>query len=103
MEDYRTLIKRTKAALPDVKLIICEAFALKVGNVNDKWFPAYDGYRAAARRVAKDAEAAFIPFQTMFDFAVRVAPPAAWATDGIHPTPSGAALMAHCWTKAVGV
>jgi lysophospholipase L1-like esterase len=100
--DYRALIKRTKEALPAVRLVLCEPFTLKVGSVDDSWFPEFDGYREAAKRVAKDVGAVFVPFQTMFDAAVKVAPPATWAADGVHPTPSGAALMAHWWLKAAG-
>jgi len=100
--DYRALIKRTKEALPDVKLIVCEPFALKTGNVNEKWFPAYDGYRAAAKKIADESNATFVPFQKMFDIASQVAAPANWAADGVHPTAAGAALMAHWWMKAVG-
>lgn len=99
--DYRDLVNRTKESLPRVKLVICEPFVLKTGKVNDKWFPAYDDYRAAARRLADQSGAVFVPFQMMFDLAVKVAPPADWAADGVHPTPSGAALMAHWWFKAV--
>jgi lysophospholipase L1-like esterase len=100
--DYRALIKRTKDALPDVKLVICEPFVLKVGAVDDSWFPDFQDYRAAARRVADEAKAIFVPFQAMFDVAVKIAPPATWAGDGVHPAPSGAALMADWWLKAVG-
>jgi lysophospholipase L1-like esterase len=38
--DYRALVKRTKSALPDVKLIICEPFLLNFGAVDDSWFPS---------------------------------------------------------------
>lgn len=100
--DYRALVKRTKDALPEVRLVICEPFALRVGKVSDAWFPGYAGYQAAARRIADEAQARFVPFQTMFDAAVKVAPPATWAADGIHPTPSGGMLMSHWWMKAVG-
>lgn len=100
--DYRALIKQTKEVLPEVRLILCEPFTLKVGAVDDSWFPEFDGYREAAKRVAKDVGAVFVPFQMMFDAAVKVAPPATWAADGVHPTPSGAALMAHWWLKAAG-
>lgn len=99
---YRALIKQTKAALPKVKLVICEPFVLKAGKINDKWFPKYDGYRAAAKRVADESGAVFVPFQTMFDAASKIAPPALWAGDGVHPTGDGAAIMASCWLKAVG-
>jgi lysophospholipase L1-like esterase len=100
--DYRALIKRTKAALPGVKLVICEPFVLRCGAVNDTWFPEWAGYAPAAKRVADAAGAVFVPFQAMFDEAVKFAPPNVWAADGVHPTASGATLMAHWWLKAVG-
>jgi lysophospholipase L1-like esterase len=100
--DYHELVKRTQAALPQVKLLICEPFVLKVGAVDDSWFPAFDGYRAAARRVAEAAGARFVPFQSMFDLAAKVAPPERWAADGVHPSDDGAALMAHWWLKSIG-
>jgi lysophospholipase L1-like esterase len=101
--DYRALVERTQAALPGVKLMICEPFALKVGAVDASWFPDFDGYREAARQVADEVKATFVPFQSMFDAAIKIAPAETWAADGVHPTSSGAALMAHWWMKAVGV
>ena len=100
--DYRALVARTKEALPDVKLVICEPFILVVGAVDESWPAAFAGYRAAAKRVAEEAGAVFVPFQSMFDLATKVAPPQRWAADGVHPTPDGAALMAHWWLRAVG-
>jgi len=99
--DYRALLTRTRQALPDVKFVICEPFVLRCGAVNDKWFPEFDGYRAAAKGVATDFEAIFVPFQTMFDKAVEDAPPEYWAGDGVHPTLAGAQLMAQTWLDAV--
>lgn len=100
--DYRALLKRTKDALPDVKLVICEPFVLTVGAVDKSWPPEFAGYRAAAKRVAEEAGATFVPFQSMFDEAVKLAPPEHWARDGVHPTTHGAALMAARWLTAVG-
>lgn len=99
--DYRALLERTKKALPKVKLVVCEPFVLRCGQVTDKWFPEFDTYRAAAKRVAESFHATFIPFQTMFDEAVKYAPPAHWAGDGVHPTGAGASLMAHTWLRMV--
>ncbi len=48
--DYRALIKRTKDALPEVRLILCEPFTLKVGAVDDTWFPG-------VRRLSRGGEA----------------------------------------------
>ncbi len=99
--DYRALIARTQQTLPGVRLVICEPFVLRCGAVNDKWFPEFDNYRAAARRVATDAHAVFVPFQAMFDEAVKSAPPQYWAADGVHPTIAGAGLMAQTWVDTV--
>ena len=99
--DYRALLDRTRKALPKVKLVVCEPFVLRCGAVNEKWFPEFDEYRAAAKRVADSFHATFIPFQTMFDEAVKYAPPAHWAGDGVHPTSAGASLMAHNWLRVV--
>jgi lysophospholipase L1-like esterase len=95
--DYHALIDRTKRALPKVKLVVCEPFVLRCGAVTTKWFPEFDLYRGAARRVATKHRATFVPFQRMFDEAVKYAPPEHWAGDGVHPSPAGAALMAHFW------
>ena len=99
--DYRALLERTRQALPHVKLVICEPFVLHYGAVNEKWFPEFDGYRSAARRVATDFDAVFVAFQTMFDEAAATTPPVHWAADGVHPTVAGAQLMALIWLKAV--
>jgi len=99
--DLQALIERTKKALPRVKLVICEPFVLRCGAVNDRWFPEFDRYRAASKRVAKNQHTTFVPFQTMFDEAIKYAPPEHWAADGVHPSPAGASLMAYFWLKAV--
>jgi lysophospholipase L1-like esterase len=99
--DYRALLQRTKEALPDVKLVICEPFILICGAVKESWVPEFAGFRAAALELAIEFGAVFVPFQTMFDRAVEYAPPEHWAQDGVHPSPQGASLMAHHWVAAV--
>ncbi len=98
--DYRALLQRTKDALPEVRLILCEPFVLRCGAVNDDWFPEFDDYRAVARTLAEDFQAAFVPFHSLFEAAVQYAPPEHWAADGVHPTPHGASLMAAHWIRA---
>ena len=100
-DDYRKLIEKTRKLLPKVNLVICEPFVLKCGAVTDKWFPEFDKYRASARKIASENEALFVPFQAMFDEAVKYAEPKHWAGDGVHPSPHGASLMAHFWIQAV--
>lgn len=100
--DYRALLARTVKALPKVKLVICEPFVLRCGAVNDKWFPEFDHYRAAARKMSDEFDTLFVPFQSMFDDAVKRAPAAHWAGDGVHPSMAGAHLMGQEWLKVVG-
>lgn len=100
--DYDALLRRTRSELPEVDLVVCEPFVLRCGAVDDSWFPEFDEYRAAAKRIAVAHGAVWVPFQSMFDLAIAYAPPAHWAKDGVHPTPAGAALMAQCWLDAVG-
>ncbi len=99
--DYRALLERTRRALPKVRLVVCEPFVLRCGAVTEKWFPQFDAYRASARNVAAAFDATFVPFQAMFDDLLAYAPPQYWAQDGVHPTPYGAAAMAHFWLGRV--
>ncbi len=101
-DDYRTLLDKTKQSLPDVKLIIGEPYAvIGVKSVDEKWYPAFDEYRKAARQIAASYNAVFIPYQSIYDKAQKLAPGAYWTVDGVHPTLAGARLMAHAWMEAV--
>ncbi|HET6558919.1 MAG TPA: SGNH/GDSL hydrolase family protein [Prolixibacteraceae bacterium] len=100
--DYRKLLQETLKALPEVKLVICEPFAIMDGSaVDEKWFPEFDAYRASARKIADEFNAIFIPFQSIFNEAEKHAPGKYWAADGVHPSMAGAALMAEAWLKGV--
>jgi lysophospholipase L1-like esterase len=101
--DYRALLTRTKQALPDVKLVICEPFAEKnVKAVDDKWYPTFDSFRQAAKDISTEFDAVFVPYQSAFDKAEQTAPATFWNLDGVHPSVAGEALMAQTWLKAVG-
>lgn len=100
--DYKKLLDRTKQALPNVKLIIGEPFGvIGVKSVTDKWYPKFDEYRAVSKEIAQEYDAPFIPYQSVFDEAIKQAPGAYWTADGVHPTVAGAALMARAWLKTV--
>ncbi len=101
-DDYRKLLDRTMKALPGVKLIIGEPFAVNhVKAVTDDWFPAFDEYRTAAHEIADEYHAVFIPYQRVFDEASKKAPASYWTGDGVHTTTAGAQLMAEAWLQAV--
>ena len=100
--DYIALLERTMKALPNVKLIICEPFAVKgVKAVDDKWYPEFFDYQKAAKDIARQFRATYIPFQSVYDEAQKRAPGSYWTGDGVHPTLAGAQLMAKAWMKAL--
>jgi lysophospholipase L1-like esterase len=103
--DLRGLLKYTKEKLPFVQLVICEPFILKGGSAikENEWFPIFDKYRAAAKKLATEFNAIFVPFQTAFDEAIKVAPARYWSADGVHPDLPGRQLMAEVWLKATGL
>lgn len=99
-KDFRTLLQRTKKALPDIKLIIGEPFVVREGAaITDEWFPEFTEYQKAAKHIARDFEAAFIPYQSVFDKAGEIVSPTYWAADGVHPTLAGSHLMATAWQE----
>lgn len=100
--DYRKLLKRTKENLPGVKLVICEPFyVLETTAVDETWVEPMKQYQAAAKKIAKEFSAVWVPFQKVFDEAVKVAPGKYWTADGVHPSMAGAQLMAEAWLRAV--
>jgi lysophospholipase L1-like esterase len=101
-DDYDKLLDRTKQKLPDVQFIIGEPFAVKgVKAVDDRWYPTFNEYRAAAKELADKYKAIFIPYQAIFDKAIQSAPAAYWTGDGVHPSVAGARLMAQAWLDCV--
>lgn len=101
-QDFKQLLVLTRRMMPEVKLIIGEPFAvLGCTAVTDKWFPAFDGYRAAAKKLAEEFNAVFIPYHAIFNEAILKAPPKYWTADGVHPTMAGCSLMAEAWLEAV--
>ncbi|MEI6533884.1 MAG: hypothetical protein WCN98_00985, partial [Verrucomicrobiaceae bacterium] len=52
-------------------------------------------------RLASDYQAVHIKTQEIYDAAAKVADPANWIWDGIHPLPQGHELMARNWLEQV--
>ncbi len=100
--DYIALIERTLKALPDVKLVICEPYAIPgVKAVNEKWFPDFYEYQKASREIAEKFGAIFVAFQKAYDEAIKEAPAAWWTNDGVHASFPGAEMMAETWMEII--
>jgi lysophospholipase L1-like esterase len=101
-QDYRQLLMLTTKMLPEAMLVIGEPFAIKdTSIVSEKWFPAFDQYRAVAKKMAEEFNAIFIPYQSIFDLAILKAPAKYWTADGVHPSMAGSELMAETWLEAL--
>ncbi|MEI6236020.1 MAG: SGNH/GDSL hydrolase family protein [Planctomycetota bacterium] len=101
---YDKLLTDTKAALPNVKFILCEPFLLPVGKRKEGFDASFENIKKRQAIVAKLAEkhhAVLVNFQKVFDDACKRAPADHWIWDGVHPTYSGHQLMADEWIKTV--
>ncbi len=98
---YRTLIERTRAVV-NSRLILCEPFVLPVPEDRQAWRDDLELKIRVVRKLAVEAGAIYVPFDGAFAAASTRRPAAFWTPDGVHPSPSGHALMARTWLQAVG-
>lgn len=99
--DLRALLKRTKNQIPDIKILLGEPFAVTGGSaITSEWKDNFPPYQRAVKEVATDFNASFIPYQQMFDEALKQAPASHWCPDGVHPSIAGAFLMKDAWLEA---
>lgn len=101
---YQGLLDKTKAALPNTQIVLCEPFLLPVGRVMDNWELWQNETlkrQMATRKLAAANQAILVELQTPFNQACQKAPTSYWIWDGIHPMPVGHELMARCWLKEV--
>ena len=100
---YELLIGEVKKALPEIRIVLLEPFALKGTGTEENWdiFEAEVRAKAqAAKRVAERNALEFVPLQIHFDNALSLAPAEYWLQDGVHPTAAGHELIAREWIKA---
>ena len=100
-QDLRALLNRTQEAIPEIRMILGEPFAVKGGSaITDAWNDNFPPYQKAVKEIADDFNAAFIPYQKVFDEALEKAPVSHWCPDGVHPSMAGASLMKDAWLEA---
>lgn len=99
---YSMLINEIKTALPDTKIIILEPFVLKGSATENDWeyFSVETIKRAEkAKMIAKEFNLKFVPLQSKFDEAEKLADSSYWLLDGVHPNYSGHEIIKREWIK----
>lgn len=98
---YRELLNWTKDTLPNVRILLLEPFICRSTDTATAMLPEVEKRAAATRTMAKEFGTALVPLQRLFDDASKLAPPAYWAADGVHPTAAGHQLIADAWLAAM--
>lgn len=99
-QQYRELLTHTRASLPELRLILCEPFALNVGDVRADRLEDVAARGVIVRRLANEFTTVLVPLQRVFADALQLAPPEYWSYDGIHPNAQGHWLIAQAWLRA---
>lgn len=99
-DNYRAILTATRDQL-GARIIICEPFLLPTPPDRIPWREDLDPKIAAARRLAREFDAIYVPLDGIFAAAATQREPAFWAGDGVHPSPAGHALIAQSWLRAI--
>ena len=101
---YDRLITDTQAAVPGVKIVLCEPFILPGPVTKPRWKEWDTAVRKIQQIVADLAAKHRLPvvhFQKVFDAACQRASAEYWLFDGVHPDWAGHQLMADEWVRTV--
>lgn len=107
---YTMLIEEVLEALPDIKLMILEPYALPGAATEGVLEDGRDKYAvfrkdtedkaAACRRVAEKFSIPFVPLQAKLDEMQKAYGTESVSGDGVHPNVTGHLLIARAWMEA---
>jgi acyl-CoA thioesterase-1 len=101
-DNYRTILESAREKL-DCRFILIEPFLLHIDGLNyEKWHNDLDPKIQIIRRLSREYQTLYVPFDGVFASVSGIRPPAFWAEDGVHPSNAGHMLMAKTWLNAVG-
>lgn len=98
---YRGILDASRKQNPNLKIVVGEPFFILVKEEQRCWIEGLEARRAMARRIADNYNAVWVPYQSMFDEALKQAPVSYWLPDGVHPTLAAHCRMAQLWLKCV--
>lgn len=109
-QTYIEVLEKTKKALPNTQLILCEPFVLPADDMiriewtkekTESYQSVVAEMRKTVKKLAETYDAIFIELQQPFLDACKKAPANYWIWDGVHPMPAGHELIARQWIKEV--
>jgi len=105
-EEFEAVYREILSAVRNetgARLVLCEPFVLHTQEDRMTWRVDLDPKIHAIRKLAREFGALLVPLDGIFAAASALREPSFWSNDGVHPSPSGHALMAQSWLRAVGV
>lgn len=104
--DYRFLLEASRAANPELRLVLLDPFVLASGRLANadafkKWRDQIERLLPIVTTLARDYNAVHIETQQVFDLAAKAVSPKQWIWDGVHPLPQGHELIARSWIEQV--
>ena len=109
-ETYIQVLDRTKKALPNTQIILCEPFILPSNDMaridwtkekTESYQSVISEMQKIVKQLAEAYNAILIELQQPFLDACKKAPAKYWIWDGVHPMPAGHELIARLWIKEV--
>ena len=98
---YRDILTQTKAT--GAVITMMEPFVLPYPEDRIAWREDLDPKIQAARRLAREFGAIYIPVDGLLASLITKNDPQYYSADGVHPTDAGHAVIAKAWLKAVGL
>ncbi|MBO4548600.1 MAG: GDSL family lipase, partial [Abditibacteriota bacterium] len=96
--NYRNVLERSKKLTDD--LIIIEPYLQLVQPGQENWLKDdLVNKIGVCRKLAVEFGTEYIPMHSIMQDAAKLAAPAYWAADGVHPTWAGHALIAEHYTE----
>lgn len=100
LSGYRQLLEQMRGNNARLRLILLEPYLLEAGEVTRERIAAIKPLQHGIAKMAAEFGAIYIPLQKLMDDALRRAPAAFWAYDGVHATHAGFQLIADAWLDA---
>ncbi|MEN7973113.1 MAG: SGNH/GDSL hydrolase family protein [Verrucomicrobiota bacterium] len=99
--ECRTLLDRIKNETK-ARIILCSPFLLHINESISRMREDLDPKIVILKKLAEEYEAIWVDFDAAFADVLQRQAPSYWASDGIHPTAAGHALMADAWLCSAG-